>query len=169
MTVVVIIFLPLVLGYQTWTYYVFRRRVSRQEFRPPHLPGTPSPAVPEKRDHEFPAEVQGTLMTTPSDPLALQRSKSYRAPLMLAAIIGVPISAAAYFLLSRRGQQDAGVDLHRPAQGRGLPIRTAVVADPAAGAGRAAGRSHHPVPATQGRPLASRPAQGRRRPSRAGR
>jgi cytochrome d ubiquinol oxidase subunit II len=35
MTVVVIIFLPLVLGYQTWTYYVFRRRVSRSEFQPP--------------------------------------------------------------------------------------------------------------------------------------
>jgi cytochrome d ubiquinol oxidase subunit II len=35
MTIVVIIFLPLVLGYQTWTYYVFRRRVSRQEFQPP--------------------------------------------------------------------------------------------------------------------------------------
>jgi cytochrome bd ubiquinol oxidase subunit II len=35
MTVVVVIFLPLVLGYQTWTYYVFRRRVSRQEFQPP--------------------------------------------------------------------------------------------------------------------------------------
>ena len=32
MTVVVIIFLPLVLGYQAWTYYVFRRRVSREEF-----------------------------------------------------------------------------------------------------------------------------------------
>ena len=34
MTVVVIIFLPLVLGYQAWTYYVFRRRVSREEFVP---------------------------------------------------------------------------------------------------------------------------------------
>ncbi len=32
MTVVVIIFLPLVLLYQAWTYYVFRRRVSREEF-----------------------------------------------------------------------------------------------------------------------------------------
>ena len=34
MTVVVIIFLPFVLAYQTWTYYVFRRRVSRREFQP---------------------------------------------------------------------------------------------------------------------------------------
>jgi cytochrome d ubiquinol oxidase subunit II len=46
MTVVVIIFLPLVLAYQTWTYYVFRRRVSRQEFQPSALsPGAaPEPA-----------------------------------------------------------------------------------------------------------------------------
>jgi cytochrome bd ubiquinol oxidase subunit II len=44
MTVVVIIFLPLVLAYQTWTYYVFRKRISRQEFQP----ATPSPgATPE--------------------------------------------------------------------------------------------------------------------------
>jgi cytochrome bd ubiquinol oxidase subunit II len=34
MTVVVLLFLPLVLGYQAWTYYVFRRRVSRDEFLP---------------------------------------------------------------------------------------------------------------------------------------
>jgi cytochrome d ubiquinol oxidase subunit II len=49
MTVVVIILLPLVLAYQTWTYYVFRRRVSRQEFQPaPELPDTPPSSVPEK-------------------------------------------------------------------------------------------------------------------------
>jgi len=38
MTVVVIIFLPVVLAYQTWTYYVFRRRVSRKEFLPATQP-----------------------------------------------------------------------------------------------------------------------------------
>jgi cytochrome d ubiquinol oxidase subunit II len=32
MTIVVIVFLPVVLGYQAWTYYVFRRRVSAKEF-----------------------------------------------------------------------------------------------------------------------------------------
>jgi hypothetical protein len=36
LTVVVVIFLPLVLLYQAWTYYVFRRRVSRSEFA--HVP-----------------------------------------------------------------------------------------------------------------------------------
>jgi chloride channel protein, CIC family len=39
-------------------------------------------------------------MTTPSDPLALLRSKSYLALLVLAAIIGVPVSAAAYSFLA---------------------------------------------------------------------
>ena len=45
------IFLPLVLGYQAWTYYVFRRRVSASEFQP----GASSPAeVPEPRAAEHP-------------------------------------------------------------------------------------------------------------------
>jgi H+/Cl- antiporter ClcA len=39
-------------------------------------------------------------VTTPSDPLALLRSRSYVALLALAAIIGVPVSAAAYFFLA---------------------------------------------------------------------
>jgi len=34
MTVVVIVFLPIVLVYQAWTYYVFRRRISAAEFQP---------------------------------------------------------------------------------------------------------------------------------------
>ena len=36
----------------------------------------------------------------PADPLALLRSRSYLALLVLAAIIGAPISAAAYFFLA---------------------------------------------------------------------
>jgi cytochrome d ubiquinol oxidase subunit II len=57
MTVVVIIFLPVVLAYQTWTYYVFRRRISKQEFEPPApspeaapaAEPTPRPAAPSGR------------------------------------------------------------------------------------------------------------------------
>ena len=41
MTIVVVVFLPLVLLYQAWTYYVFRRRVSRSEFQPAPEPSTP--------------------------------------------------------------------------------------------------------------------------------
>ena len=39
-------------------------------------------------------------MTMPSDPLALLRSRSYVALLVLAAIIGAPVSALAYFFLA---------------------------------------------------------------------
>src|SRR5215472_11803208 len=46
MTVVVIVFLPVVLAYQTWTYYVFRRRVSRSDFQPASPPSTPGPRRP---------------------------------------------------------------------------------------------------------------------------
>jgi cytochrome bd-type quinol oxidase subunit 2 len=42
MTIVVVIFLPLVLAYQAWTYYVFRRRVSASEFRPAPPPPPPT-------------------------------------------------------------------------------------------------------------------------------
>ena len=42
----------------------------------------------------------GVPMTAPTDPLALLRSRSYVALLILAAIVGVPVSAAAYFFLA---------------------------------------------------------------------
>jgi cytochrome d ubiquinol oxidase subunit II len=51
MTVAVVVLLPVVLAYQTWSYYVFRRRVSKREFQPqapspsPGPTGTPSPPV----------------------------------------------------------------------------------------------------------------------------
>ena len=50
MTVVVIIFLPLVLGYQTWTYYVFRKRVSTSDFTPP-APSREAAPQPEPAPH----------------------------------------------------------------------------------------------------------------------
>jgi cytochrome d ubiquinol oxidase subunit II len=55
MTVVVVVFLPLVLIYQAWTYYVFRKRVSASDFRPPAPPPgaapepEPRPAAPPVR------------------------------------------------------------------------------------------------------------------------
>ena len=44
MSVVVVIFLPFVLAYQTWTYYVFRRRISQADFEPQRRPGPPAGA-----------------------------------------------------------------------------------------------------------------------------
>ncbi|HTT54697.1 MAG TPA: cytochrome d ubiquinol oxidase subunit II, partial [Streptosporangiaceae bacterium] len=47
MTVVAVVLLPFVLAYQAWTYHVFRRRVSREEFtQPPH--GAPPPRPPSE-------------------------------------------------------------------------------------------------------------------------
>ena len=55
MTIIVLLFLPLVLAYQSWTYYVFRRRVSRDQFvtglppaaSPPPAPGPAGDITPD--------------------------------------------------------------------------------------------------------------------------
>jgi cytochrome d ubiquinol oxidase subunit II len=61
MTVVVIIFLPAVLAYQTWTYYVFRRRISTQEFQPPAQQSAPlAPPPTATPDGAGPSAGQGT-------------------------------------------------------------------------------------------------------------
>ena len=51
MTIVVVIFFPLVLLYQGWTYYVFRQRLSPGDFRPPALLAGqgPRPGLPGGR------------------------------------------------------------------------------------------------------------------------
>jgi cytochrome d ubiquinol oxidase subunit II len=54
MTVVVVIFLPLVLAYQAWTYYVFRRRISAAEFQP-QAPSAPSGAALPSSDAAQPS------------------------------------------------------------------------------------------------------------------
>jgi cytochrome d ubiquinol oxidase subunit II len=41
-----VIFLPFVLAYQTWTYYVFRRRVTRRDFLPAASSTPPSSTPP---------------------------------------------------------------------------------------------------------------------------
>ena len=46
MTVIALILLPVVLAYQTWSYYVFRRRVSRKEFLASPAPKL-QPATPQ--------------------------------------------------------------------------------------------------------------------------
>jgi len=46
MSVVAILLVPVVLAYQTWTYYVFRRRVSKQEFQASPTSSSPQPGSP---------------------------------------------------------------------------------------------------------------------------
>jgi cytochrome d ubiquinol oxidase subunit II len=45
MTVIGLVLLPVVLAYQAWTYYVFRRRITDRAFRSPPLPEHPQPAA----------------------------------------------------------------------------------------------------------------------------
>jgi cytochrome d ubiquinol oxidase subunit II len=61
MTVVVIVLLPVVLLYQAWTYYVFRRRVSQSEFEPASRPSTPpGPRPAATPDGASPPSRRGT-------------------------------------------------------------------------------------------------------------
>jgi H+/Cl- antiporter ClcA len=53
-------------------------------------------------------------MTTPQDPQALLRSKSYLGLLILAALLGVPISAAAYGFLALVGYLQPEIFTHLP-------------------------------------------------------
>ncbi len=63
-------------------------------------------------------------MTTPSDPLAVLRSRSYLGLLVLAAIIGAPISAVAYFFLALVSELQAWIftDLPRGLGFHGEPL-----------------------------------------------
>ena len=89
------------------------------------------------------------------DPLAVLRSRGYLGLLVLAAILGVPISAAAYFFLQLVAHLQRWVFTGLPqAIGLGEPVWWPLLP---AGAGRAAGRSHRPAPASRGGPS---PADG---------
>ena len=104
------------------------------------------------------------------DPVAVIRSRPYLSALVLAAILGIPISAVAYGFLALVSE-DPGAPVRRPA-GRPLRRRDAgVVAGALAGALRAADRADHPLPARQRRPLTGlrvpRPAGSAGRPGAA--
>jgi cytochrome d ubiquinol oxidase subunit II len=61
MSIVAIVFLPVVLAYTAWNYYVFRKRISSSDFAPPRLPGVqPSP--------DGPAQPPGAPSEPPSVP-----------------------------------------------------------------------------------------------------
>ena len=71
MTFVVIVLLPIVLIYQAWTYYVFRRRVSRSEFQP----ATPASKPPAQRRPEAITDTATAQAT--SDPDRTDRPHRY--------------------------------------------------------------------------------------------
>jgi cytochrome d ubiquinol oxidase subunit II len=63
MTVVVVIFLPLVLLYQGWTYYVFRKRVSASDFQP--AAATQAAPAPEPAGESAPVSQPGPPQAHP--------------------------------------------------------------------------------------------------------
>jgi cytochrome d ubiquinol oxidase subunit II len=57
MTVIAAVLLPVVLAYQAWTYFVFRRRVSSAQFRP--AVSTPAPRPPSAGETPTPSTSPG--------------------------------------------------------------------------------------------------------------
>jgi hypothetical protein len=49
MSVVALVFLPVVFVYTAWNYYVFRKRISSSDFAPPRIPGVKPPAGAQPR------------------------------------------------------------------------------------------------------------------------
>ncbi len=80
MTVVVIFLMPLVLLYQAWTYYVFRRRVSVSDFQPSRPPSPTSPAPRPVPAQEGYAAGQGSPATEDAalGPARSDRKRSLR-------------------------------------------------------------------------------------------
>jgi cytochrome d ubiquinol oxidase subunit II len=62
MTVVAIVMVPIVLGYQAWTYWVFRHRLGREDFEGP---GTPTPIAVLAQ--KFPADGRGGAAPATTD------------------------------------------------------------------------------------------------------
>lgn len=65
MTVIAAVLLPVVLAYQTWTYYVFRRRVSARQFQPAAPPPPRPPAAQETTAAPQPAVAAGPAPARP--------------------------------------------------------------------------------------------------------
>ena len=106
-------------------------------------------------------------MTMPSDPLALLRSRSYVALLVLAAIIGAPVSAVAYFFLALVAKMQGWVftDLPKGLGFRGEPLWWPLL--PLAVAGILVALTLKYLPGTGGHSPADgfKMGGGRRRPS----
>jgi hypothetical protein len=64
MSIVAIVFLPVVLVYTAWNYYVFRKRISSSDFVPPRLPGVRPSSDGPAQPPSGPAKPPGVRETT---------------------------------------------------------------------------------------------------------
>src|ERR1700744_1565718 len=83
---------------------------------PPRRRGEPPrrEITPPRRGGPWPLPRTMTVMTTPQDPQVLLRSKGYLRLLVLAAVLGPPVSAAAYGFLELVGYLQGQVFTHLP-------------------------------------------------------
>ena len=120
MTVVACIFLPFVLGYQAWTYWVFRKRLGA----PPQL----------RRRSPRPAAADGQPVK-PFDPRLLRHARPARLP--VAAVAGLGVAAAGLIIVQAQLLADGIALRHCSPAGRRLGALRGVLA----GAGGRAGRA----------------------------
>ena len=83
MTIVALIFTPLVLLYQGWTYWVFRKRLTTK-----HIPDDVQPEQP------LDEELSGDALMKPFDPRLLRAVPSARRPVAALAAMGVAAGVA---------------------------------------------------------------------------
>ena len=123
MTIVVVIFLPLVLAYQSWTYYVFRRRVSRDEFVTGRPPAEPLDAIPEQGARVIPARYIGDeyFRFHEAGRAFIGNSRAHRLgdPVTVELVEAAPVAGALRFRLVRHASAAA------PRPGKGRPSRRA--------------------------------------------
>ncbi len=76
MSVIAVVLLPIVLGYQAWTYYVFRQRISVHHFRPASAPvaAAASGGAPMQRPPAATSGPQAAVPTSPPVPAGSQGS-----------------------------------------------------------------------------------------------
>lgn len=77
MTVVAAIFLPFVLAYQAWTYWIFRKRISTADIPPAESAGHARPPAPAQAA-EQPARQEGAASQERKDPAVRAVSRSRR-------------------------------------------------------------------------------------------
>lgn len=82
---------------------------------------------------------------TPTDPTALLKTRSYVSLLLLGALIGVPVAAAAYYFL-KVGQVDATLGLYESSRRPRVQWCTNLVAPDSTRRQRRAGGIEHPAP-----------------------
>ena len=94
MTWVALIFIPVVLAYQGWTYWVFRKRIAARlpapqaPSTPPSTPPSPPPATRRRRPARSPRSPRRAAVK-PLDPRLLRHAAAARGYLVVTVVLGL--------------------------------------------------------------------------------